>query len=283
VDVEEHTIELGGAPVFYRTAGAGSGARGARPEPGARPAPEPVLYLHGSPTSSDDWVEMLARTGGIAPDLPGFGRTTKAGNLDYSLNGHADFIEWLLSELHVDRVKLVAHDWGAGGGLVFAQRHPERVAKLALVDALPLMPEFEYGRVGKVWRVPALGEFAVGSVTRGLMKRALKRATANPEVWTPERLATIYNQFDQGTQRAVLRLHRAAGPHQLAAAGLELGELNMPALILWGELDRWFEPRWAEAYGERLTHATVRRIPDAGHWPWLERPEAADALAEFLA
>jgi pimeloyl-ACP methyl ester carboxylesterase len=242
-----------------------------------------VLYLHGSPTSSDDWVEMLERTGGVAPDLPGFGRTTKAGNLDYTLSAHADFIEWLLSELGIERVKLVAHDWGAGGGLVFAQRHPDRVAKLALVDALPLIAGFEYGRVGRMWRMPALGELAIGSVTRGLLNRALKRATANPDMWTPERLQAAYDQFDQGTQRAVLRLHRASSPHQLAAAGLELGELDMPALILWGELDPWFEPRWADAYGERLPNATVRRIADAGHWPWLERPAAADALAEFLA
>lgn len=270
--VEEHTIELDGAPVFYRSAGDLS-----------EPGPGPVLYLHGSPTSSDDWAEMLERTGGIAPDLPGFGRTTKAGNLNYTLNGHADFIEGLLSELGVERVKLVAHDWGAGGGLVFAQRHPERIAKLALVDALPLMPDFEYGRVGKIWRVPGLGEFAVGSVTRGLMNRALKRATANPEIWTPERLRAIYDQFDQGTQRAVLRLHRATGPPQLAAAGLELQTLEMPALVLWGELDAWVKPRWADAYAERLPNAQAQRVPDTGHWPWLERPAAADALAAFLA
>jgi pimeloyl-ACP methyl ester carboxylesterase len=273
VDVEEHTIELDGAPVFYRSAG---GA-------GERPGPEPVLYLHGSPTSSDDWVEMLGRTGGIAPDLPGFGRTTKAGNLNYTLNGHADFIEWLLSELQVDRVKLVAHDWGAGGGLVFAQRHPDRIAKLALVDALPLMPGFEYGRVAKTWRVPVLGEFAVGSVTRGLMNRALKRASASPDVWTPERVKQVWDQFDQGTQRAVLRLHRACGPHQLAAAGLELGELKMPALILWGEEDPWLAASWADAYAERLPDARLQRVAGAGHWPWLERAAAADALAEFLA
>jgi pimeloyl-ACP methyl ester carboxylesterase len=284
VDVEEHTIELDGAPVFYRSAGA-PGERAAK-DPGERaaegPGSEPVLYLHGSPTSSDDWVEMLGRTGGIAPDLPGFGRTTKAGNLDYSLGGHADFIEWLLSELGIQRVKLAAHDWGAGGGLVFAQRHPDRVARLALIDALPLMHEFDYGRVGKMWRVPGLGELAIGSVTRGVMNRTLNRAVVNQEIWTPERLRAIYDQFDQGTQRAVLRLHRTAGPQQLAAAGLELGELEMPSLVLWGEQDPWLAAGWADAYAERLPNANAQRLPDAGHWPWLERPAGADALAEFL-
>jgi pimeloyl-ACP methyl ester carboxylesterase len=267
VHVEEHTIELDGAPVFYRSAGDQA---------------EPVLYLHGSPTSSDDWVEMLQRTGGIAPDLPGFGRTSKAGNLEYTLNGHAHFIERLLSELQIKRVRLVAHDWGAGGALVFAQRDPDRIQKLALIDALPLSDEFRFHRIGRIWRRPGLGELMIGSVTRGMMNRALKRATPNEAVWTPERLRAVWDQFDQGTQRAILRLHRASGPHQLAAAGLELVELKMPALMLWGELDPWLEPRWADTYGERLPHAIVRRIPGAGHWPWLELPAVADELAAFL-
>jgi pimeloyl-ACP methyl ester carboxylesterase len=61
VRVDEHTIEVAGAPVFYRSA--------------PNPAGAPPLYLHGVPTSSDDWVTLLARTGGVAPDLIGFGRS----------------------------------------------------------------------------------------------------------------------------------------------------------------------------------------------------------------
>jgi pimeloyl-ACP methyl ester carboxylesterase len=267
VHVDEHTIELDGAPVFYRSAGE---------------AAEPVLYLHGSPTSSDDWVGMLERTGGIAPDLLGFGRTGKAGHRDYTLRGHADFIEWLLAELQIERVTLVAHDWGAGGGLVFAQRHPERIVKLALIDALQLLEGFEYGRAGRMWRTAALGELAIGSVTRWVMKRALTRATVNQDIWTDERLREVFDQFDQGTQRAILRLHRATGPRELVAAGLELGELDMPALVLWGEQDPWLAASWADAYRERLPNATAARAADAGHWPWLERPKVAEQLAAFV-
>ncbi len=61
--MDEHTIDVGGTPVFYR-----------------RRAGADVLYLHSVPTSSDDWKDLLARTGGIAPDLPGFGRSGKAAN-----------------------------------------------------------------------------------------------------------------------------------------------------------------------------------------------------------
>ena len=104
--VDEHTIEVAGAPVFYRSAPA--------------PGDAPPLYLHGAPTSSDDWTALLERTGGIAPDLIGFGRSSKAGNLDYTLAGLAEFVARLLAELDVARVRVVAHDWGAAAALVFA-------------------------------------------------------------------------------------------------------------------------------------------------------------------
>lgn len=122
----------------------------------------------------------------------------------------------------------------------------------------------------------------MGSVTKMVLYRALRRATANPEIWTDERLETVWDQFDQGTQRAILRLHRAGGPEQLAAAGLDLEQLDMPTLVVWGEQDPWFEPEYAEAYGQRLPRATVTRLPEAGHWPWLERQEVAEQIVAFL-
>ena len=58
-------------------------------EAGARP----VLYLHGVPTASWEWLPFLERTGGIAPDLPGFGRSAKPGDFDYSIAGYDRFLE----------------------------------------------------------------------------------------------------------------------------------------------------------------------------------------------
>ncbi|MGH2883360.1 MAG: alpha/beta fold hydrolase, partial [Solirubrobacteraceae bacterium] len=134
MSVDEHTINLEESPVFYRTAEASA---------------VPVLYLHGIPTSSDDWVEFLARTGGIAPDLIGFGRSGKGGHLDYSLAGLTGFLERFLAELQIDAVKLVAHDWGAAVGLTLAHRHPQRVERLVLLNAPPLFDGFAWPRLVK--------------------------------------------------------------------------------------------------------------------------------------
>ena len=265
--VDEHTITLDLGPVFYRSASS-TGI--------------PAAYLHGIPTSSDDWTGLLERTGGIAPDLPGFGRTSKAGHLTYSLDSHADFVERLLSELDCARVQLVAHDWGAGGGLVFAQRHPDRVERLVLCNALPLLDGFRWHRIGRSLRCPGVGEAIMGSTPRWLFARMLRSGCARPDAWSDAAIASVWKQFDQGTQRAVLRMYRAADEQRLAAAGAGLSALEMPALVIWGERDPWLDAVFADAYGARLAHAEVQRIADAGHWPWLDDASVVDRIAAFL-
>lgn len=265
--VDEHTITLGQSPVFYRSAPA---------------AGVPPLFLHGVPTSSDDWYPLLERTGGIAPDLIGFGRSAKAGNLDYAIDGHADFIEQLLDVLGVDRVKLVAHDWGAGGGLVFAQRHPERIDRIVLCNALPLLDGFRWRGLARVWRRPVLGELVMGSVNRRLLSRHLRQGCVRDDAWTPARIAEVWEQFDQGTQRAILRLHRATGEADLARAGAHLDRLELPALVVWGARDPWLPAELGAAYAARLPHAELVPVADAGHWPWLEQPSVAERIAMFL-
>jgi pimeloyl-ACP methyl ester carboxylesterase len=269
VGVDEHTITLDQAPYFYLTA----------PTQGAA---TPALYLHGIPTSADDWIPFLERTGGIAPDLPGFGRSSKAGNLDYTIDGHAAFIERLLDDLRVDRVMLVAHDWGAAGGVAFAARHPERVERVVLCDPLPTLSGSPQPRLARVWRRPVLGELLMGSTTKWLLRRALRRGTVDPGAWSDARITTIWEQFDQGTQRAILRLHRSTDEVQLEHAGERLERLDMPALVVWGECDPWFGPQLADAYAARLPHATVERVEQAGHWPWLDCPELIGRIASFL-
>jgi len=268
VRVDEHTIEVAGATILYRSA-SWTGI--------------PPLYLHGAPTSSDDWIAFLERTGGIAPDLIGFGRSGKAGNLDYSIDGYGDFLERLLDELQIDRVKLVAHDWGAAGGLVFAQRHPGRVERLVLCDALPMFEGYKWPLLARLFRRPAIGELVMGSITKPLLGRALRRACVHPDAWPDARVSSVWEQFDQGTQRAILRLHRSANEQRLAAAGSELSRLEAPSLVIWGECDSWFAAELADGYASRLPQATLERIADAGHWPWLDQPRVVDLVASFLA
>ncbi len=270
--VDEHTIELDGSPAFYRRASPSA----------AEVASHSPLYLHGVPTSSDDWIPFLERTGGIAPDLIGFGRSGKSGHLEYSLDGLAGSLERLLAKLGIGRVTLVGHDWGAAVGLVFAQRRPERIDRLVVCNAIPLLDGFRWHRAARLWRVPGVGEILMGSISRRLLARALRSGCVNPDAWPDTRIAAVWEQFDQGTQRAILRLHRTADERTLAAAGEGLTSIDAPALVLWGERDPWLSASFADAYAAKLPHATAERVADAGHWPWLDQPATVDRVAAFV-
>jgi pimeloyl-ACP methyl ester carboxylesterase len=271
VRVDEYTINLDESPVFYRSTADAPGV--------------PVLYLHGIPTSSDDWVEFLARTGGLAPDLIGFGRSGKGGHLDYSLPGLTGFVERFLAEVHVDAVKLVAHDWGVAVGLTLAARHPERIERLVLLNAPPLFDGFAWPRLVRWWRSPLIGEILMGSTTRGILARTLRRGTVRPETWTDERIGTVWHQFDQGTQRAILRLVRSTNDGFGVLDSLmrtAAPPTLTPTLIIWGDRDPWYPPALADAYAARLRSARIERLPDAGHWPWLDRSDVVERVATFL-
>jgi pimeloyl-ACP methyl ester carboxylesterase len=277
--VSDHTDDLSGLPVFWRSAPPPNSASSAAPASADGATP---LYLHGVPTNSDDWLPFLERTGGLAPDLPGFGRSGKPGHFDYSIAGYADFLERFLDLVGVEHVSLVVHDWGAVG-LAFAQRHPERIERLVVINAVPFLPGYRWHRVARVWRTPLLGELVMGSTGRYTLGRASEESNVTPgplgEAW----LDTVLDHFDQGTQRAILRLYRSSPPDVLAAAGADLNLLEMPALVVWGAQDPYIPARFGLEYARVLPNAELVELPDAGHIPWLDRPDVIGRVTEFLA
>jgi pimeloyl-ACP methyl ester carboxylesterase len=277
-EVSERNGEVAGLPVFWREAPSDAkpgdeGAAGA-----ARAVP---LYLHGVPTNSDDWVEFLARGGGLAPDLPGFGRSGKPGSLRFEIDEYADFIEEFLDRVAVERVSMVVHDWGAVG-LAFAQRHPQRIDRLVVINAVPLLDGYRWHRTARIWRTPLLGELLMGATTRRTLRLISREANAMPGPMPDDWLDTVLDHFDQGTQRAILRLYRSAPPDVLAAAGARLAQIGAPAMVLWGARDPYIPARFARAYADALGGAELEMLDDAGHWPWLDRPDVIDRVVEFV-
>jgi pimeloyl-ACP methyl ester carboxylesterase len=271
-DPREHTGELDGLPIFWRSAEAPGGF-----SPAATP-----LYLHGVPTNSDDWTAFLARSGGLAPDLPGFGRSGKPGYLRYTIDEFDAFIERFLAFVGVERVSLVMHDWGALG-LAFAQRRPELVERVVLIDAVTFLPGYRWHRTARMWRTPVLGELLMGALDRRVLKFFSRESNATPGPMPEQWIESVIAHFDQGTQRAILRLYRSSPPHVLEAAGANLSKLEMPALVIWGLKDPYLPARFGRAYAQALPNARLIELPDAGHWPWLDRPDVIDSVIDFLA
>jgi pimeloyl-ACP methyl ester carboxylesterase len=267
VEVEARRSEVDGLEVFWREA------------PARRSAP--VLYLHGVPTSSDDWIPFLERTGGIAPDLPGFGRSAKPAEFDYSIAGYERFLDSFLRELDVDRYSLVVHDWGAVG-LGLAQAAPERLERLVIVNSVPLLPGYRWHRVARLWRTPLVGELTMGFTTKWGFKRGARPAFERP---VPEGFVdALWDHFDHGTQRAILKLYRSAPSEVLATAGAGLGAITARAMVVWGVEEPYLPTRFAEDYAEALGGPVrLELVEGAGHWPWLDRPEVVDTVVDFLA
>ena len=254
MEVVEQRGRVGGLDVAWRRAGEA-----------------PILYLHGVPTASWDWEPFLERTGGLAPDLPGFGSSAKRADFHYSIEGYADFLEQFTAAIGLHRMGLVVHDWGAVG-LALAQRFPERIERLVVIDAVPLLPGYRWHRIARAWRRPLVGELVMGFTTRLAFRRSLPAAVAD----------RAWESFDHGTQRAILKLYRSAPEDLLARAGERLGEVRCPALVVWGERDHYLDTRFASAYAEALGGDAAVELLDAGHWPWLDDRSVVERVASFL-
>jgi haloalkane dehalogenase len=99
----------------------------------------PVVFLHGNPSSSHLWRDVLpaidvpARL--LAPDLIGMGRSGKP-DIPYRFGDHARYLDAWFDRLGLDEVVLVGHDWGGALAFDWAARHPERVRGLAFFETI---------------------------------------------------------------------------------------------------------------------------------------------------
>lgn len=105
---------------------------------------DPILFLHGNPTSSYLWrnvIPQIAHMGRcIAPDMLGLGDSDPlpdSGPGKYKFATHCEYLFELFEAIGAtERVTLVIHDWGSGVGLAFAQRYPDRVKGIAFMEAI---------------------------------------------------------------------------------------------------------------------------------------------------
>ncbi len=126
---------------------------------------DPILFLHGNPTSSYLWRNiipyMTSHGRCIAIDLIGMGKSDKP-DIDYRFNDHYRYVESFIEKLKLKNLTLVVHDWGSGLGFHYAMTHEDNIKGLAFMEAiLHTMSWREFPsdqKIGfKLFRTPVIG------------------------------------------------------------------------------------------------------------------------------
>jgi pimeloyl-ACP methyl ester carboxylesterase len=248
---------------------------------GPADAREAAVFVHGNPGSADDWERLATAIGGVgravALDLPDFGETEAPAGFEHSVDGYAGYLDAVLGALGVERAHLVVHDFGGPIGLTWAASAPERVGSVTLIDS-GVLPGYRWHRLARVWRTPVLGELFQASATRVAFRALVGRG--EPMGLPREFLDRMYDHYDRRTRRAVLRLYRATdepgAPDPELVGRLEARDL--PALVIWGEHDRYIPSSYATRQREVFPSADVHVLASSGHWPFVDAAETVERL-----
>jgi haloalkane dehalogenase len=249
---------------------------------------DPILLLHGEPTSSFLWRKIIPQLPGrkVAPDLIGFGRSDKPAEIGwYSYDRHVDSIARLADELDLMETTLVVHDWGGPIGLRFAVEHPERVARLVILNTgigggRP--PSETWLRFRAVVRELGgaldIGRLVEAGTAQGLdddVREAYDAAFPTPEskagaLAFPELVPTEPdhpNTAPMNNVRDALRNWRK------------------PTLVVWGAEDTVLPPQYAQGFVELIPGARGPvLIEGASHFLQEDKPdEVAGAIRDFIA
>jgi pimeloyl-ACP methyl ester carboxylesterase len=255
-------------------------------EAGPQDARGAVVFVHGHPGSSSDWTALVDGAGefgrAVAFDMPGFGRADKPRDFNYHVSAYADFLQGALTELGIDRVHLVVHDFGGPFGLFWGIQHPEAWARVVLIN-VGVMPGYKWHTMARRWRTPVLGELLQAWIPRSGWHRAMQKA--NPRGLPSEFVDKMYEEYDRGTRRAVLKLYRATSdPGETARElGAAMKALNKPALVIWGAKDPFISVEYAERQRDFFDVRDVEILPESGHWPFQDDPQhVAEVVLPFL-
>jgi haloalkane dehalogenase len=252
-------------------------------------AGDPILLLHGEPTWGFLYRRMIPGLAGVArvvaPDLFGFGRSDKpVDQAAYSYDAHARSIERLALELDLRELTVVVHDWCGPIGLRFAVTHPDRVARLVILNTgvgvgAPSEPwlrfralvrevgtDFTASRLVQVACVSRLDEDAVRGYDAPFpVGQSKAGALAFPEL--------VPTEPDHPSAAAMLEVRAA------------LGRWEKPALVLFSDSDRVFSPAHAERMAAHIPGAVPAEIvAGAGHFLQEDKgEEIAERIARFVA
>ena len=267
----------------------------------AGPADGPLaILLHGFPEFWYGWrhqIGPLAAAGFrvVAPDQRGYNLSDKPQGVEaYAVDRLAADVTGLADVLGRERFFLAGHDWGGVVAWRVASRWPERVERLAILNAPHPQAFGPYARAhpGQALRSAYVGFFHLPLVPEAmlrvggfaLMRNALERSS-RPGAFTPEDLARYKEAWrEPGALTAMLNWYRALRLRPARAGGeTPHTRIRCPTLVIWGRRDAALEPGLAEASAALCDDARIVWHDRATHWVQHDEPEAVNAaLVDFL-
>ena len=257
------------------------------------PAGEPLLLLHGIPTSSWLYRRVAARLAAdgfrvVAPDLLGFGASDKPSDRAvYTAARQSERVLQLLDTLGLERVTMVVHDAGGPWGFELADQHPGRLAGLVILNTTAHADAFR----------PPAEVRALGGPLGPLMLRLMRSAVGRPMVHRMiSQLTHAGRALDKGVTAPHWEALRDGGTHAMRAFGQGLpdfvGQLprysaalqrlaGLPAMVIWGTEDPVLRPdRLVPRFTAdlQLAPSDVHLLDRASHFLQEDRPDDISAL-----
>ncbi len=267
-------VVLDGARLAYRDHGTG----------------EPVVFLHGTPSHSFIWrdvVPEVERAGYrvVLLDLLGYGRSERPLTHDTSVRGQAQVLQDLLRHLDIDRFCLVAHDIGGAIAQLLATAQPRRVRKMMLVDTV------SYDSwPSETWQTiirDHLDDYAAIPARdfEAMLTRQLRMTVADPDRMSGEVLDAYLAPHRSALGRASFFEHQVrhydSEPTQQVVPALT--RLTMPVRLLWGARDSWQPLPYAERLAADIPDSELTVIDDGGHFLMEDQPaRVRSEVLDFL-
>jgi pimeloyl-ACP methyl ester carboxylesterase len=250
----------------------------------------PVVLIHGLPGTADDWEDVTPLLAGhrtIAIDRPGFG---------YSTGGYVPFarqlqaLHELLGQLHVQRPVLVGHSYGGTISLGYAERYPNDVRGLVLVDAAAAGQhggsyEHAQAHLVKFLQLPVIRQ--VANATFGQLLTTVSVNQREDEAFHPEAVVPAHHQRVLAINMTRGNLEAFAG-EMLAANGVVaqidkgLTMIQTPAVVIQGNADELVKPEHGRLLAATLPHARLVML-HGGHMQPYTHPTAIAAAVQGLS
>jgi pimeloyl-ACP methyl ester carboxylesterase len=251
-----------------------------------------VLLLHGFPEFWYGWrrqIPALASAGYrvVAPDLRGYNKTDRPPAVRYyALPVLVDDVIALIAAFGESRARVVAHDWGGAIAWHAAMQAPDKIERLAILNAPhPAAYQRELRRFSSqllrsayafFFQLPAAPEALLRAANFALLRRILSRGPASG----PADVERYIEGFSSpGALTAPLHYYRAA----LRFARPPWKRISTPTLVLWGDRDPYLRPTLADGLEQWVDNVRVQRFPSADHWLHHREASAVNrALIRFL-